>query len=619
MPTPSDLYNLIVSGSSAINAEVSSINPTSPIFLYDIDLSEIYPISKVVTAANQPLSNGVLRLYNDINLYNIGSDNLGKIYWQGNYYYPFPIAADGFEMNSVGALPTPRLRIGSMSPITGSNSFYKYARMQFQDLGDIAGAKFSRIKTFLKFLHPNNFPGGVNPYSIANIYEAELPRDIYYIDRKSLENKFLVEYALASVLDIENITLPARTILGTKCPFTYRGEGCLYECHSRVSRAHSGVFSNIVNSSYPITLPLEAPPVETINEELFLGGVFTGQQDMERFSGIGFTNVGYDNASNSFNQWSLANITPNGTLQNAVNLLQDGSAATTALTIAIGVSGILTLSLTGNSHQVTRITLSSPSTINHNFDIQFSTGNNNWSHVNTQSGHAMAGGQGPAIPIANFDPAGVTNWYSRGWQLSGSPAGTYTANFMSPGYQQSYRLVSNASAGSTTISELRFSGEYRVGDSGNWRLDTFYNKGNYVVLPTRDINTYFVCVSGHTSNVFNAPPNRLFWTADVCTKTIGACRRRWRINPYFRPVLWPMRRGGWNIQKLSVYFRFGLDPNANKTFRGTNPEDRGLFPRRPDVRDPVSKYAMGIPKDYTGEYLNTFLPFGGFPGVNRKI
>ena len=595
MPTPSDIYNIIQSGSLAISQEASSITPSAPIYLYEIDLSEIYPVSKQITSNNQPIQNGVFRIYNDINLYNITADKKGKVYWQNNYYYPFPIVAEGFEINTVGALPVPTFKIGNTTPISGSNSLYKYLRMQFQDLGDIAGAKFSRIKTFLKFLHPNNFNGNINPYSTSNIFEAELPRDIFYIDRKSLENKYLVEYQLASILDIENVVLPSRTILGTKCPFMYRGEGCLYECHSRVNKVHSGVYANNSNNNTNITLLYEAPPVETLNEELFIGEILKTKTDRETFSGLSYKTVGYDNSSNSFNQWSFTNITPNGTNQNAVNLLHDGLTATTALTISSSQSGIVTLSLTGEQQAISKIKLSSAATINHNFVVQFSTDNNNWNSVNSISGMAL------------------------NWGLSGRAAGTYVTGFRPPGKQAYYRIYSTSNpTSSSTISELNFSGEYRVGDSGAWALDTYYQRGNYVYLNLKNINNYFVCISGHRSNVFNAPPNKIYWAADICTKTIGACRRRWRLNPFFRPVLWPVTRGGWSHGDMERYYRYLVDPATDSSITGYSPRDDGLFPRRPDVRNPVASNALGIPKDYTGDYLNTFLPFGGFPGVNKR-
>jgi hypothetical protein len=41
------------------------------------------------------------------------------------------------------------------------------------------------------------------------------------------------------------------------------------------------------------------------------------------------------------------------------------------------------------------------------------------------------------------------------------------------------------------------------------------------------------------------------------------------------------------------------------------------FPRRPGAEDPSSTRAHGIPKDANGNYLNGFLPFGGFPGTSQ--
>lgn len=144
-----------------------------------------------------------------------------------------------------------------------------------QSLGDIVGAKFSRIKTFLKYLDGANFSGNINPYNPnTGLYEIELPRDIYYIDRKTVENKNIIEYQLNTILDVENLTLPARTLYAQKCPFQYRGEGCLYEYNSRLTYLHSGIYANTVNSSINIYGLQTAPPVATENDQLFIGEIF---------------------------------------------------------------------------------------------------------------------------------------------------------------------------------------------------------------------------------------------------------------------------------------------------------------------------------------------------------
>lgn len=456
MPTSIQIYNQIVSGYRSINTEIAKLEPSSQVFLYEIDLTNIYPQTINTTSlSNQPLQNGVLRIYNDYNLFNLSVQPYGTITWKNNQYFPMPVYADGFEYNSAGTLPTPRIFIANTSPDTSSNSFYKYIRMQIQSLGDIVGAKFTRIKTFLKYIHGSNFSGGRNPFTDdPSIFEIELPKDIYYIDRKNQEDNLTLEYTLASILDVEGISLPGRTIYSNKCPFQYRGEGCLYEYDSRRSRIHSGIYGEVSNPGVSIRLLETAPPVATENDQLFIGS-----------SGAVFR--------------------------------------------------------TGIDAAAARIT----------------------------------GG---------------------------------------------------------------------LGNSGLWTTGAFYVSGDFTYLTNNGLNYYFVCIGNHNSTFQNAPPDATYWLADTCSKSIYSCRLRWLKNPNFRPVIWPTNRGGWTINRYKeVDARFKVPPQANSiiappfyTQTGLNTTPL-LFPRRPGCPDPLAEWAHGIPKDYTGGYLNGFLPFGGFPGTDQ--
>lgn len=280
MPTFAETYSGIITGYLDLNTEISKTEPSTIVNLYEIDLGEIYPVTKTYSN-NQPLDLGILRIHNDFNLFNINNDANGRIYWRGNYYYPMPIQVEGFRMSSSGPLATPKLSMSNFSPDDSYNSFYKYIRMQIREFGDLVGAKFTRIKTFLKYLHPINFSGGLNPFNPnANNFEIELPKEIYYIDRKNTENKKYLEYGLASVLDVENLYLPGRQILTNNCPFAYRGEGCCYEYNSRKTSLHSGVFGNTDSPEVNIYLLQTAPPVMTETDQFFIGGIFsTGDQD----------------------------------------------------------------------------------------------------------------------------------------------------------------------------------------------------------------------------------------------------------------------------------------------------------------------------------------------------
>lgn len=451
--TSSQAFNLIASGSLEVNKEISSLTPSTMITFYEIDLSQISPTiissTNFSDSTNQPITNGIFRIYNDYNLYKISTNPYGAIKWQNNIYYPFPVQAEGFEYTTAGTLPVPRVIIANFNPNKTENSFFNYIRMQIESFGDIVGSKFTRIRTFIKFLDPSNWENGVNPYNNqSNLYEMELPKDIFYVDRKSLENKELIEYELSASLDLEALTLPGRTIYSKKCPFQYRGEGCCYEYNSRLSSLHSGVYGDTVNPDRSVKGLLTAPPVASINDQLFIGGVF-----------------------------------PTGAV---------GTAGNTA---------------------INRIT----------------------------------GG---------------------------------------------------------------------LGDKGAWAENINYVSGDFTYIQKNGLSFYYVCINNHTSNfLINVPPNKLYWIDDSCSKTISSCRLRWLYNPAFRPVIWPTNRGGWDSTMTHRYLQRAIYNYGNLAWVTGDGTNYFNFPRRPGCEDPTSTQSYGLPKDANGNYLNGFLPFGGFPGT----
>ena len=74
---------------------------------------------------------------------------------------------------------------------------------------DLTGAKVIRIRTMVRFLDAANFSGTTNPYGTPDP-DAEFPREIYYIDRKSAENRDIVSFELAAVFDLAGIRAPKR-------------------------------------------------------------------------------------------------------------------------------------------------------------------------------------------------------------------------------------------------------------------------------------------------------------------------------------------------------------------------------------------------------------------------
>ena len=159
---PSEYFLQALEAQRSINSHIHEIEPSTPVILYEIDLNEIKPAMVSYPNKSGPVKDGVIRVHNDFNLFNI---NRGIISWRGNLYFPFPIYGEQFDVTSNGTIPTPKIKFSSQFLDDEFNSFYKYIRMQINELKDIVGSKVTRRKTFVRYLSPNNFPAGVNPFN----------------------------------------------------------------------------------------------------------------------------------------------------------------------------------------------------------------------------------------------------------------------------------------------------------------------------------------------------------------------------------------------------------------------------------------------------------------------
>lgn len=221
--------------------------------LYEIDCTDLSLNTGIVTAGQYLTdpSVSIFRFHNNIKLFNT------SIFWQGNEYIAAPIYGEGFEFKSEGTQPTPTLTLsvsdeGIAALVTLKQRIYQ--------LGDIVGAKVSRIRTFAKYLDQRNFIDHIIPENFEPDSFAEFPREIYYIDRKAQESKRVLQYELATLMDIEGIRLPGRVVIANSCPATYRGIGCLYEYNTRRVDAIHGDPSESL-------LPDAAPAVATDRDE----------------------------------------------------------------------------------------------------------------------------------------------------------------------------------------------------------------------------------------------------------------------------------------------------------------------------------------------------------------
>lgn len=153
----------------------------------------------------------------DVLRFHAGTNQLrGNLVWQGNTYSAFPIEASGFDFSGNGQLPRPKLK--------AANVLGTVTTLVLQH-DDLLGAKLTRKRTLVKYLDAVNFTGGTNPTADP---DAAFNEEIFFIDRKSMETKDVVEFELAAAFDVAGVQLPRRQIIQNVCVWAYRGSECGY-------------------------------------------------------------------------------------------------------------------------------------------------------------------------------------------------------------------------------------------------------------------------------------------------------------------------------------------------------------------------------------------------------
>jgi len=172
-----------------ISSEIQKLAPDALIELFVLDLT--------------PLGGGLYQFH-------AGTNALTQpIVWQGVTYTALPIMVECFTYDGQGALPRPKLNVANVTKLM--SSFV----VNYQDM---VGAHVVRKRTFAKYLdgQPTADP------------DVQFPDEWWVIDKKSAENRLLIEWELSSPFDTEGVVVPARTVLGGVCSWEYRKEGCGY-------------------------------------------------------------------------------------------------------------------------------------------------------------------------------------------------------------------------------------------------------------------------------------------------------------------------------------------------------------------------------------------------------
>lgn len=121
----------------------------------------------------------------------------------GETYAPYPVECTGFEWSGTGQPPTPSLKMSTILPVL---------RALIIGGNDLIGSKFTRIRTYRRFLND-----GAEPNT-----ESVFEYDEFRVERKVTHNKVYAEFELASILDQQGIKLPKRQALRSYCFFIYR-------------------------------------------------------------------------------------------------------------------------------------------------------------------------------------------------------------------------------------------------------------------------------------------------------------------------------------------------------------------------------------------------------------
>ena len=180
---------------SSTFSDVQSINPSAIIELFTLQLDNSL--------------HGATTTYYFHSGSNLNANN--KIKWQTVEYLRFPIQASGFAFQK-GQLPRPKLTV---SNATGLISSILLTVNETTAGNDLTGAKVTRIRTLAKFIDADNFADGQNATADPT---AEFPREIYSVDRKSSENREVVEFELAAPTDLAGVRIPKRQCTRTEFP-----------------------------------------------------------------------------------------------------------------------------------------------------------------------------------------------------------------------------------------------------------------------------------------------------------------------------------------------------------------------------------------------------------------
>lgn len=166
-----------------LNLETQSLSPSAVIHLFTLDASNIG--GTVYRFCTEREADGSSVMF-------------------GGFAYPqLSVKTEGFEWNSDGTMPRPK-----MSASVLNDTFFSLIVLT----SGAQGALLLRERTLAKFLDGHEYGGRGIKFS----------SDLYIIDRVTTLTKNLVSLELITPLDLPRCELPSRVALRDMCPWVYR-------------------------------------------------------------------------------------------------------------------------------------------------------------------------------------------------------------------------------------------------------------------------------------------------------------------------------------------------------------------------------------------------------------
>ena len=188
------------------HSELQSLNPSAILELFVLELVE----GTHYATGNPDSVPTTFRFHSGSNM-----NSNAEIVWQGNSYQRVPISFEGAEFTGKGQVPRPTLTIANLGGISRSGSVITVTDFLLvvnatTPHNDLMDAKLTRITTLASELDAANFSSGSNPFGTPS--SNELPQEIFFIDRKVLESRDVVQFELVGALDQQNVKLPRRQV-----------------------------------------------------------------------------------------------------------------------------------------------------------------------------------------------------------------------------------------------------------------------------------------------------------------------------------------------------------------------------------------------------------------------